>query len=163
MLLEEITPDENWRHPAELMDDDDDDDTEALDVSGIGTIPKNALAVFAEFILAQKRGGGINFKTTMARLIALCHTLNVRDLRKVSLTSLAEQIGCSRALLSIYEVELREFGKLSCHGGKSLSARESYAKAASAAWTRRRERGGQGEGPTVATRHGRTSCELGAS
>ena len=165
MLNETVTADPSWIHPAELMDDDgEDDDAEALDVAGIGTIPKNALAVFCEFLLAKKRGSEkLNLRSTLARLLVLAHSLDVCEMRKISLTDLARRIGCTRALLSVYQVELRQFGQLSCHGGKSATARESYSRAASDAWTRRRARGGLGDGADVATRQGRTSCELGAS
>ena len=105
----------------EPIDEDDLDRLKCYDAE----ILKTLLRV----LIFPDRGRAGNLRSAFARLVALASALHIHGIGERSLESLASEIGCTRALLSFYVVQLRDFGGLDCHGGKSLKAREAYATA----------------------------------
>ena len=156
-MLEHLTPDIDTRHPVDFLEPEDEERDLALDVAGIGRIPVDAIRVFLTLLIPCRGSGPTRWKTATARLLALAHAVNFESVRSIPLTQLAEEIGLSRASLSLMNVRLRDAGGLDHRNGKSDAAREAYSKSASRVWQDRKARVGLSERTDVATRHGRSS------
>lgn len=116
----------------------------ALDVQEIGAVPIDALAIFCRFLLPDRTAPTTPafWRQAGMRLAALAHALRVDPVGTHSLSSLADAIGCSRASLSLYEINLRDFADLSANGGKSMAARQNYSERSKRAWKARRNMDG---------------------
>jgi hypothetical protein len=140
----------DYRTPFDALAEMEEPDLEAaadLDVQEIGMIPLDALRIFCSFLL-PKIGGPARWRAAAARLAVLSHSLKVDGVGGTSLIKLAEELGCSRSLLSLMEVELRVFAQLDHRAGKSDAAREVYSQRAKSVW--RRRKGGVGESDSEA-------------
>jgi hypothetical protein len=129
----------DFRTPFEnLADAEEYEDEKPLKVEDIGSIPIAALAIFIRLLLpAGVPTSASYWQTSVRRLAALAHALQIEPVRKHSLTQLGEALGCSRALLSLLCVELRDFGNLDCRAGRSGQSREHYSQRAKGLWSQR--------------------------
>lgn len=121
---------EGW-HPG-LPVEEDEPEPEPIDEDDLDRLKcydAEILKTLLRVLVFPDRGRAGNLKSAFARLVALASALHVHGIGEKSLEYLAKEIGCTRALLSFYVVQLRDFGGLDCHGGKSLKAREAYATA----------------------------------
>ena len=114
-------------HPGEAIPDEESEEIPEDDLERLGCYDPDILRALIRVLLIPDRGRSGNLKAALARLIALASVLHIPGVGDKSLEYLAERIGCTRALLSHYAVQLRDFGGLDCRGGKSVSAREAYA------------------------------------
>jgi hypothetical protein len=121
-----------------LVDAEEYEDDHPLNVEDIGAIPIAALAIFIRMLLPEGLPTKASYwKTSMRRFACLAYSLQIEPIRKYSLTQLSEALGCSRALLSLLCVELRDFGKLDHRAGKSDPSREVYSARAKGLWSQR--------------------------
>lgn len=129
----------DFRTPFEnLADAEEYSDEQPLKVEDIGAIPIAALAIFIRLLLPEGKPTKASYwRTSVRRLAALAHALQIEPIRQHSLTQLGEALGCSRALLSLLCVELRDFGKLDHRAGKSDPSREVYSARAKGLWSQR--------------------------
>ena len=121
---------EGW-HPG-LPVEEDEPEPEPIDEDDLDRLKcydAEILKTLLRVLIFPDRGRAGNLRSAFARLVALASALHIHGIGERSLESLASEIGCTRALLSFYVVQLRDFGGLDCHGGKSLKAREAYATA----------------------------------
>ena len=118
-------------HPG-LPAEEDEPEPEPIDEDDLDRLKcydAEILKTLLRVLIFPDRGRAGNLRSAFARLVALASALHIHGIGERSLESLASEIGCTRALLSFYVVQLRDFGGLDCHGGKSLKARETYATA----------------------------------
>lgn len=130
----------DWTHPVDLIEAEEEEDHQALDVCDIGSIPPNALAVLIRFLIPSRSAGNLtasNWKTVSIRIAALAHALGIEPIGSRPMVETAQAIGCSRAILSLLTIELRDFAGTGQGGGRSLEAREAYAERARRVWSRR--------------------------
>ena len=129
------------RHKSDIDTDPDldfDDDTEALDLAGIKRIPRDALKQLLLFLIPKTTDRGSRWKMATVRLAVLSRILDVEDLGKLPLETIAKQIGVTRSLLSLRQLEIAdqfELGKL--RSSRSAAARQSYSISATEAHKRR--------------------------
>jgi hypothetical protein len=116
-------------HPGEVIDDDEPESIPGDDLQRLDCYDPEILRALLRVLIFPDRGRAGNYKAAFARLIALASALHIEGIGGKSLEYLAGKVGCTRQLLSHYVVQLRDFGGLDCHGGKSLKARETYATA----------------------------------
>ena len=117
-------------HPGlPVPDDDEAEPIDEDDLDRLKCYDAEILKTLLRVLIFPDRGRAGNLRSAFARLVALASALHIHGIGERSLESLASEIGCTRALLSFYVVQLRDFGGLDCHGGKSLKARETYATA----------------------------------
>jgi hypothetical protein len=113
----------------EAADDADDEDTdrnldpeesdnETIDAGGIRGIPRDALGQLLRFLLPVTRKPG-RWQMASVRLAVICRILNIDDLGKVPLETLAKQLGVTRSLLSLRQLEVadQEFLRAKCADG----------------------------------------------
>jgi hypothetical protein len=130
-------------HPVDLIEPEEDVPAyDNKDLAKLGAFNPDLLRVLLRVLLFPD-GVRQPVHSCWPRLIALAHALHVSPIGEQSMASLAEQMGCTKALLSHYRVALKDFGGLDHHGGKSSEARERLSQIASVAWARkdRKQRG----------------------
>lgn len=114
------------------------DEDRTFDASGLKGINPDSLIVLLHFLMPS--GNPLRpgyFKTVSARITALCSALHVHPIGTHDLQSLAGAIGCTRSLISLYAVTLRDLASLDCMGGRSNASRENYSKNARKIWSER--------------------------
>ena len=116
-------------HPGPPAEEGEPESIDEDDLDRLKCYDAEILKTLLRVLIFPDRGRAGNLKSAFARLVALASALHVHGIGEKSLEYLANEIGCTRALLSFYVVQLRDFGGLDCHGGKSLKARETYATA----------------------------------
>ena len=116
-------------HPGEAIPDEEPEEIPEDDLQRLGCYNPEILRALLRVLLFPDRGRAGNYRAAFARLIALASALHIEGVGGKSLEYLAGKIGVTRQLLSFYVVQLRDFGGLDCHGGKSLKAREAFATA----------------------------------
>jgi hypothetical protein len=121
-------PDPNARHPVEHIEPEDDD--EEPDMSELGKLnPEGVQALLRWLIptddLLAPNMRDHRWRVAVRRLAALAHAV-MPEIRGISQTELAKELGVTRAAISKLEVALRDWAGLSCNGGKSEAARESF-------------------------------------
>ena len=116
-------------HPGPPAEEGEPESIDEDDLDRLKCYDAEILKTLLRVLIVPDRGRAGNLKSAFARLVALASALHVHGIGEKSLEYLAKEIGCTRALLSFYVVQLRDFGGLDCHGGKSLKARETYATA----------------------------------
>lgn len=132
--------DADWKHPVDLLEPELATDAGDLDLTGIGKIPTDALRVFVMMMLPSGKPTTPAFwKTACSRLAVLAHALGVEPVAGRPLAELAAGLGCSRAILSLYEVRLRDFAHLGHRAGKSDAARAAYSARARRVWQQRHQ------------------------
>ena len=112
---------------------------ETLDLGGIMSIPPDALKLFTLFLLPQGANptSSSYWRIATRRLCALAYSIGVEEVRRHPLAKLAPAVGCSRAMLSLLAVELRDFADLDHRAGRSDEARQVYATRARQVWNSR--------------------------
>lgn len=139
MLIDPSTLATTERTPLdELIAAEEQEDHDTLDLAGLRGIPADALAVLLRFLLPDGRPTSPTYwQQASRRLASLAHAIGVQEIRMHPLASLAPALGCSRALLSLLAVELRDFADLDHRAGRSDEARQVYATRARAIWNSR--------------------------
>ena len=112
-------------HPGLPVPDDD----EADDLEELGRCNPEVLQILMRVVFFADLGRGPQLKACFARLIAVAHALHIPGIGERSLTGIAEEIGVTKALLSHYATQVRDFAKLDHAAGKSLEGREAYREA----------------------------------
>jgi hypothetical protein len=129
------------RHKNDIDTDPDldfDDDTEALDLAGIKRIPRDALKQLLLFLIPKTTDRGSRWKMATVRLAVLSRILDVEDLGKLPLETIAKQIGVTRSLLSLRQLEIADQFKLGqLRSSRSAAARKNYSISATEAHKRR--------------------------
>lgn len=125
--LEITAPDVPWHSGQPIPDDDIDKD----DVAKIGE-QADAVAALLRVVIFPSGMRGFQPQAALARLVALAHCLHVPGIGDRSFESLAQELGCTRALLCSYAVRIRDWAGLDCYAGRSVTARE--AQSARALW-----------------------------
>lgn len=128
----------DWTHPVDLIEPEENHDDDPLDIEGIGQIPLDAITIILRTIVTRPPLSHRGWQAALCRLAVLAKTFDVGDLGCRSLSDIADDIGVSRALLSLRSCQLRDSSGGSCRGGKSNSARELYSERASSVWIRRK-------------------------
>jgi len=107
-----------------------------LDASAITRMEPDSLLVLLRFIVAPG-GGRCRWNVSKYRLILLAHLAGLEGVADLSLTELAKQLDCTRALLSHYGCKMvDELAQAQVRGGKSQASRENYRASATAAHRR---------------------------
>lgn len=120
-------------HPADHDFDANlapEDDGQTFDAAGLKSIPRQALLILLRFIFPPP-GGPRPLRVAQLRLVALAHLAGLESVGDRTLTDLAQELGCTKSLLSLYSVRLTDqLGQPQVRGGKSRSARETYRQRA---------------------------------
>ena len=117
------------RHPGLPAEEDEPDGIDADDLEELGRCNPEVLQILMRVVFFADLGRGPQLKACFARLIAVAHALHIPGIGERSLTDLAEEIGMTKALLSHYATQVRDFAKLDHAAGKSLEGREAYREA----------------------------------
>lgn len=135
--IDENTPDRiaarrEALHPEDIDFDTDlgpENDGERIDFEGIKAVPRDALKTLLMFLIpsnsvsAKKR-----WRMAQLRLSLLSHMLNVDGIGSKSFQQLGDELGCSRALLSLYSLRIVDGLSLNkAPNGKQRSARHAYS------------------------------------
>ncbi len=123
----------------DLIEAEEQEDDDCLDLAGLRGIPVDALKVFVMFLLPpnSKPTSASYWPKVTKRIAALAYALGIEEVRKFPLSKIAPAIPCTRAMLSLLCVELRDFASLDCRAGRSDASREVYSQRAQAVWNRR--------------------------
>lgn len=129
--IDELSPDEilaRIEDEEEAGIDTEDEDTDHQDILALKSIPPDALLVLLRFIISntsKKR----RWRVAQIRLCTLAHAAGMQGIGDKSLTELAKELGCTRALLSLYATRLADqLGISQVRGGKCRESRETYRK-----------------------------------
>ena len=135
---------EAW-HPEDDQDTDHqlhpEDIGETFDAAGIKGIPLDALRQLLLFLIPNTADKASRWKMATVRLAVVARILNIDYAGRVPLETLAKQIGVTRSLLSLRQLEIADqfqLGKL--RSSRSAAARESYRVSATEAHRRAQER-----------------------
>ena len=136
---------EPW-HPDDPPDTDrhlDPDDTPGgIDLNGIKGIPRDALRQLLLFLL-PRTDKPTKWQQAAVRLAVISRILDVDDLGKLPLETLAKQLGVTRSLLSLRQLEIADgFGLGKLRSSKSAAARKNYKTSATEAHRRRQAASG---------------------
>lgn len=140
MLIDPSTLATTERTPLdELIAAEEHEHAEMLDLGGIASIPPDALRLLVLFLLPQGANptSSSYWKIATKRLCALAYSIGVEEVRRHPLSKLGPAVGCTRALLSLLAVELRDFADLDHRAGRSDQARQVYATRARQVWNSR--------------------------
>jgi hypothetical protein len=126
---------------AGLVDDDDDAAPE-IDADRLADVPPDALKILVRFLIPsnsvseKKRWRMMTLRTAL-----LAHMLDIDGIGKKSFEELGQELGCTRALLSLYSLRMIDgLGIDKCRNGKSRSSRQVFRKSATEAHRRARHR-----------------------
>ena len=122
-----------------LIEAEEHKDHDTLDLAGLRGIPVDALKVFVMFLLPTdtKPTSPGYWRQVTKRAAALAYALGLPEVRQHPLSQIAPALGCSRAMLSLLCVELRDFADLDHRAGRSDAARETYSTRARQVWNHR--------------------------
>jgi hypothetical protein len=128
-------------HPDDEDFDPDlgpEDPGENIDLAGITSIPRDALRTLLRFLVpnnsvnAQKRWRMMTLRTAL-----LAHMLDIDGIGQKSFEDLGQELGCTRALLSLYSLRMIDgIGIDKTRNGKRREARAVYRKTATEAHRR---------------------------
>jgi hypothetical protein len=124
--------------PCEILmrAEEDGDDDEQIDLSGIRAIPRDALKTLMIYLIPPGNRAK-RLRIAQLRLVLLAHACGVDGIAEYSFAKLAEDLQCTRALLSYYAVRMAdELGEEAPRGGKRRVSRDSYRQSALAAHRR---------------------------
>ena len=115
-----------------LIEAEEADDAENIDFAAIKGIPRDALMVLLRFLIpATAISPKKRWRRAQLRLAVLSHFLDVDGLGGRSFKELGEELGCTKALLSLYSLRLLDGLNIEkSRHGKSRVARESYRQSA---------------------------------
>jgi hypothetical protein len=118
---------------------DPEDTEETFDANGIKGIPRDALRQLLLFLIPRTEKPG-KWKMAAIRLAVVSRILNVDDLGKLPLETLAKQLGVTRSLLSLRQLEIADqFGLGKLRSSKSAAARKAYSASATTAHRKAQE------------------------
>jgi hypothetical protein len=140
MLLDPAELAVDSRTPLDdLIEAEEHEEHDTLDLAGLRGIPADALKVFVMFLLPTdtKPTSAGYWRQVTKRAAALAYSLGIEEVRKFPLSQIAPAIGCTRAMLSLLAVELRDFASLDHRAGRSDAARETYSTRARQVWNHR--------------------------
>lgn len=133
---------EPW-HPDDIDTDrhlDPEDTPGGIDLKGIKDIPPDAILILLRYIV-QPGAAKHRWRQAQIRLALLAHMVDLDGIGALSYAALAEELGCTRALLSMRSLELIDGLKIEkTRNGKRRSTRETYSKTATEAHRRAQER-----------------------
>ena len=130
---------EDYPHTDHQLDPEDIGET--FDAAGIKGIPLDALRQLLLFLIPKTTDRGSRWKMATVRLAIVARILNIDDAGRVPLEMLAKQIGVTRSLLSLRQLEIADqfqLGKL--RSSRSASARKAYSISATNVHRRAQER-----------------------
>lgn len=108
--------------------DTEDDETDHQDILALKSIPPDALLVLLRFVISN-RSKRKRWRVAQIKLCTLAHAAGMQGIGDKSLTELAKELGCTRALLSLYATRLADqLGLSQVRGGKCRASRETYRK-----------------------------------
>ena len=108
--------------------DTEDEDADHQDILALKSIPPDALLVLLRFIIGN-RSKRKRWRVAQIKLCTLAHAAGMQGIGDKSLTELAKELGCTRALLSLYATRLADqLGLSQVRGGKCRESRETYRK-----------------------------------
>jgi hypothetical protein len=111
---------------AGIDTDDTDDDPKGQDILALRSIPPDALLVLLRFIIS-KTSSRKRWRVAQLKLCTLAHAANMQTVGDKSLTDLAQELGCTRSLLSLYSTRLADqLGLSQVRGGKCRASRDIY-------------------------------------
>jgi len=129
---------------------DPDDTAETIDANGIKGIPRDALRQLLIFLI-PRTDQLTKWRMAAVRLAVVSRILNIDDLGALSLETLAKQLGVTRSLLSLRQLEIADqFGLGKLRSFKSAAARINYKASATKAHSRRQAAAGSVAHPTAA-------------
>ena len=112
------------------------DSAEQIDLADLRSIPRDALLILLRYIV-QPGAAKHRWRQAQIRLAILAHMVNLDGIGALSFAALAEELGCTRALLSLRSLELIDGLKIEkTRNGKRRSTRETYRKTATEAHAR---------------------------
>ena len=123
----------------DLIEAEEYEDHDTLDLAGLRGIPADALRIFVLFLLPTdtKPTSPGYWRQVTKRAAALAYALGLPEVRRHPLSKIAPAVGCTRAMLSLLCVELRDFASLDHRAGRSDAARETYSTRARQVWNHR--------------------------
>jgi biotin operon repressor len=136
--IDEHTPDRIAARKEPLHPDDDDFDAdfapdeggEDIDFEAIKAVPRDALKILLRFLIpanspfAKKR-----WRSMQLRTVLLAHMIDLDGLGQKSFQQLGDELGCSRANLSLLSLRLIDGLSIQkTRNGKSRASREVYRK-----------------------------------
>ena len=141
---------EAW-HPEDDGTDADlgpEDPGENIDLAGIKSIPRDALRTLLRFLVPTNSVSEVKrWRMAQLRLALLSHMLDVDGIGSKSFEELGQELGCTRALLSLYSLRMIDGLQIDkCRNGKSRRSREVYRETATAAHRRAGHRMASDEG-----------------
>ena len=126
----------DWDSPDEQMMRAEEIEDEPAMQDGMRGIPPDALKRLLMFIIPPESSTQ-RWAVATKRLVTLAHLAGVEGVAEHSLATLAKQLDCTRAILSIHSLAIvDELGQEQTRGGKKRSSRETYSKSATAAHKR---------------------------
>jgi hypothetical protein len=136
--LHQLAKKEPWHDGDNSTDPqlDPADTAEQIDLAGLRSIPRDALLILLRYIV-QPGAAKHRWRQAQVRLAILAHMVNLDGIGALSYAGLAEELGCTRALLSKRSLELIDGLKIEkTRNGKRRSTRETYRKTATEAHAR---------------------------
>jgi hypothetical protein len=148
--LDENTPDRIAARKEALHPDDEDYDAafapddggETIDFGAIRNVPRDALKVILRFIIPSTSSSEAKrWRMAQLRVALLAHMLDLDGIGSKSFQQLGDELGCTRALLSLYSLRMIDGLQIDkCRNGKSRRSREVFRKSATEAHRRARHR-----------------------
>lgn len=126
----------DWHSPDEQAmereGDDDEKDAEEITVDGIQGIPRDALRRLVLFLIPQKSiSSKKKWQIATYRLALVSQLLDVDGAGGQTFESLAQELGCTRALLSLYSLRMVDgLGMNKAPAGKTRASREVFRQSA---------------------------------
>ena len=136
--LHQLARSEPWHDGDDDTDRnlDPEDTAEQIDLAGLRSVPRDALLILLRYII-QPGAAKHRWRQAQIRLAILAHMVNLDGIGALSYAALAEELGCTRALLSMRSLELIDGLKIEkTRNGKRRSTRETYRKTATEAHAR---------------------------
>jgi hypothetical protein len=136
--LHQLAKKEPWHDGDNSTDPqlDPADVAEDIDLAGLRSIPRAALLILLRYIV-QPGAAKHRWRQAQIRLAILAHMIDLDGIGGLSYAALAEELGCTRALLSMRSLELIDGLKIEkTRNGKRRSTRETYRRTATEAHAR---------------------------
>ena len=143
---DENTPDRILAQKEPLHETDEDfdhdyapdHDGETFDAAAIKNIPRDALKVILRFIIPSTSSSQAKrWRIAQLRVALLAHMLDIDGIGSKSFEDLGQELGCTRALLSLYSLRMIDGLAIDkTRNGKSRRSREVYRETATAAHRR---------------------------
>lgn len=132
-------------HPEDRDFDADlapDDGGEDVDLAGIKNIPRAALALLVRWLIPPNAPGARKkWRVAQIRLALLAHLLDLDGIGSKSFEELGQELGCTRALLSLYSLRMIDGLAIDkTRNGKCRRSRDVYRQSATEAHRRQGHR-----------------------